>query len=177
MRKFLKFIIISIIILPAAAWLTSVAYGQTSADSALPDVRIEAAPLSAAPSATFYGNAIGSVTPGDLFYVDSVNSTPDISVNLYITNADQLIHYLRYLTLKVAVYCQNPEGQWERLLLTDGSAYPDTFLTLRNGLVTFNLPGAARYKVAVESGCFYCLSFRSNGEEIMPLFYLELDSA
>ena len=181
MRRLIKVILVTIIIMVTASWLTSIAYGHTSDSTPLnattePGVTVAAAPLADAPSATFYGNAIGTITSGDLFYIDSANVTQDISVTLYITNVDNLIHHFKFLTLKVAVYYEVGEGQWERALLIDGSAFPDIFLTIRNGLVTFNLPGLARYKVALDSGCYNCHPAGANIENITPLFYLEADS-
>ncbi len=181
MRKLIKIILIAILVTAAASWLTSVAYGHNN-DSIRLDgsinegIRVEAAPLEAAPSITCHGGAIGSVIRGDLFYIDSTNITQDINVNLTITNADELIHYFKYMTLKVVVYYEVGEGQWEKALMTDGGAFPDIYLTAHNGHVNFNLPGLAQYKVSIESGCFNCYPAGTSGGSAAPLFYLEAES-
>lgn len=176
MWKVLTSILIIIIILFFVPRLVSAAYGQTAGNTGEPAIRVEAADPSVAPSAEFFGKAIGGVKPGDLFYVDATDSPRDVSVSLYLTNSDELIHYLRYLTLKVAVYVEDGHGRWIKLLL-DGSVFPDTYITLQNSPVNFILPGLARYKVTVNSGCYYCLSVGPDGRDMSPQFYLEAEPA
>jgi hypothetical protein len=152
--------------------LTSIAYGQTNGNEGKPAVQVTAAGSSAAPSAEFFGKAIGSVTPGDLFFVDAAGNPGEITLSLYITNTGELIHYLRYLTVHVAVYVEDSPGQWTKSQI-NGEKPPEIYLTLQNSPVTFTLPGGARYKVAIDSGCFYCLSAGNAGESIIPRFYLD----
>jgi len=171
-RKIATFILIIITAIFFIPRLTAIAYGQTNGDEGKNAVQITAAAPSAAPSAEFYGKAIGSVTPGDLFYVDAAGSPADFTLRLYITNTDELIHYLRYLTLRVAVYVEDSNGQWTKPQI-DGEESLETYLTLQNSPVTFTLPGGARYKVSIDSGCFYCLSAGNAGDNITPRFYLD----
>ncbi len=154
------------------SWLTSTAYGQTNGDTEQAGIQVQAAPPEALPIVDFIGNAIGGVTGGDLFYIDAAGSPLDISLELYITNPDELIHYLRYLILKVAVYVEDTGGQWRQIISQNGTALPDTYITLQNSPVNFTLPGLARYKVTIESGCYHSLPFRPNNDEISPSFYL-----
>ncbi|OGO17634.1 MAG: hypothetical protein A2Z15_01500 [Chloroflexi bacterium RBG_16_50_11] len=175
MRKVLRFILIFVLILLVASWAIPVAYGQTNGDTKPAGVSVEAAPIANAPAVSFIGNAIGGVTAGDLFYINSTSSPIDMSVDLYITNSDELIHHLRYLILKVAVYVEGIDGQWQPITSMDGMVVPDTYITLKNSPVTFILPGTARYKVAIESGSYYCLPFHSNSGEIAPQFYLNVE--
>jgi len=172
MRKFVTFILVIIIALFFVPRLTSIAYGQANGDVGKQAVTVTAADPSPAPSAEFYGKAIGSVTPGDLFYVDAAGNPADITLNLYITNTGELIHYLRYLTLQVAIYVEDSNGQWIKPQIND-EEYPEIYLTLQNSPVTFTLPGGAHYKVAIDSSCFYCLSASNAGENITPRFYLD----
>jgi hypothetical protein len=179
MRRLLKIALVAILIMAAASWMTTIAYGHTNAETlnadVQPDIRVEAAPLVDAPAAAFYGNAIGGVTAGDLFYVDSTNVSQDIYLNLYLTNTDELIHVFRYLTHKVGVYYEVAEGQWEKAPAIGGGDLPYTLLTMRNGVATFTLPGLAKYKVTIDSGSFNCHPAGPAGENIAPLFYLEAD--
>jgi hypothetical protein len=172
MRKTATFIFILIIALLLVPRLTSAAYGQANDYEGNRTVLITAADPTTAPAAVFYSKAIGSVAPGDLYYADATASTTDITLNLYITNTDELVHYLRYLTLRVAIYVEDNNGQ-RAAPQTGNGEITETYLTLQNSPAAFTLPGGARYRVAVVSGCFYCLSAGSSGYNITPLFYLE----
>lgn len=172
MRKTLKFFLLILMLLLAASWVTSIAYGQTRGDASQTDIQVEAAPPEASPKADIFGNAIGGVTAGDLFYVDATGIPLDISLDLYITNPDELIHYLRYLILKVGVYTEDTDGQWQQITSLNGVALPDTYITLQNSPVNFILPGLARYKVTIESGSYHCFPCRHSSGDISPAFYL-----
>jgi hypothetical protein len=154
--------------------LAPYAYGAGN-DHEYETVHIEVADRTAVPSATFFGRAIGSVTPGDLFYIDATTNTHDISVNLYLNNAHELTPYLRYLILKVGIYSEGGNGQWQKASLGNGNPVPDTFITLRNSPVGFTLAGGAKYKVTVNSGSFYCLTANINGGITPPQFYLTVE--
>ncbi len=169
MKKNLFFIVLAILLL--TPWPVAYAYNNNAMASQGP-VLIEAAPSSVAPHMQVFGKAIGGVTAGDLFYVDSANSTADIPVTLYITNTDELIHYYRYLTLRVNVYVQTGAEQWERVADNGEEFIPETYITMQNGQVSFTLPGYARYKVAIDGGCFYNFSVPDDKDKIMPRFHL-----
>ncbi|OGN98498.1 MAG: hypothetical protein A2Y89_04260 [Chloroflexi bacterium RBG_13_51_18] len=173
MRKIFLFILIIVATTLVASWLIPVAYGQTNGDTEQADVYVEAAPPETAPTASFFGNAIGEVTAGDLFYINAISSPADMSLNLHITNSGELIHYLRYLILKVAVYVEDADGQWQKITSQDGIVLPDTYITMQNSPVTFILPGLARYKVTIESGSYHSLPFPSDNG-FAPLFYLDV---
>lgn len=181
MRKVVIIILAIVAVMSVGSWLTSTAFGQNNDNAALAgtdansEIKVEAAPPEAAPAVTFFGNAIGGVDGGDLFYVSANNSPLDISVDLYLTNADELIHYLRYLILKVAVYVEDGEGQWQPITTQDGITLPDTYITLQNSPVNFTLTGQANYKVTIESGSYNCLPARPDREDVSPLFYLEAE--
>jgi hypothetical protein len=63
-----------------------IAYAYDSASAANVPVTIEAADASAAPQIEAFGNAIGSVSPGDLFRVDTSATMVDTLFTLYLTN-------------------------------------------------------------------------------------------
>ncbi len=139
-------------------------------------VQIVAAEPSAAPEWTAFGNAIGGVSnAGDLFYIDTSGESIDIVATLYLTNTDELSHYYRYLTLNVGVYVQTGADQWEPAVNGSGELIADTYLTMRNGRVSFNLPGYAKYKVTIDRGCFYCLPAGTDEGSASPKFYLTLE--
>ena len=153
-----------------------VAYAYDNAMAGEEPVQIEVAGSSVAPSWSTFGGAIGGVTnPGDLFYIDTTNSTTDILVTLHLTNAEELIRYYRYLILNVGIYVDNGIDQWEPAAATNGETLPDTYITMRNGKVSFGLPGYARHKVTVDSGSYYCFGNSSNGGSGSPKFYLTVE--
>ena len=153
-----------------------VAYAYDINAAAEEAIRIEPAEASAQPSYTVFGRAIGGVTnPGDLFYIDATNYTTDIKTTLYLTNAHELINCYTYLIFKVGVYVESDDGEWEWATGSNGEQIPETVISMRNGQSSFLLPGYAKYKVAIDSGAFYCTSARSDGSGLSPQFYLEAD--
>ncbi len=158
-------------ILLLAPWPAACLY-----DGAKPEpeaVKIEAIQPSSAPSWKVYAGVIGGVTsPVDLFYIDITNNAADVLANLYLTNADELSHYYRYMILKVGVYRQTG-ADWQKAVKSNGEPFPDTYLTMENGRVSFTLPGYARYKVTIDSGSFYCFRTPADGSDISPRFYLD----
>ena len=156
-------------------WLTSYAYGAGDGRAGDEAVHVAAAEPMKAPSVTLFGKAISSITPGDLFYIDATASPHDITVNLYLTNTDELIHYLRYLILKIGIYFENSDGLWQPASLPDGNPLPDTFITLRNSPVSFTLDGDTKYKISIDAGSGYCLAANNNGDNPSPQFYLTVE--
>jgi len=172
MKKSLIFIFLSILLL--APWPVAYAHESTMAGELMP-MEITVAETSAAPSFDVFGSAIGGVKPGDLFYLDSEGAM-DTLVTLHLTNADELIHYFRYMIFRVGVYVQVGENGWERATLSDGEPVPDVCLTMRNGRVSFMLPGYSRYKIAIDGGSFYSFSTdASDGGAASPNFYLTVE--
>ena len=169
MRK--KFILPLLAVLLLTPW--PVAYAHDIALAGQEPIQVEAAEISAAPSWNAFGRAIGGVTtPDDLFYIDATNNPADISVTLHLTNAEELVHYYRYLILNVGVYFQTSIDQWEKATIVNGELIPDTYITMRNGAVSFTLPGYAIYKITIDSGSFYSFGTAADGGSASPQFYL-----
>ena len=168
-NKWIKRFFPLIVLLLLAPW--PVAYAHSYDANAMGEqdgVRMEAAEVSAQPTWTAFGKAIGGVTSGDLFYIDATDNPADIQVTLYITNARELIGCYRYLILEVGVYAESDTGEWEK-------ASTDTFITLRNGYVRFTLPGLAKYKVTIDGGSYHCTTTDIDSGSLSPQFYLEVD--
>ena len=167
-NKWIKRFFPLIVLLLLAPW--PVAYAHDISDGVLGEetVRMEAAEASAQPTWTAFGKAIGGVTSGDLFYIDATDNPADIQVTLYITNANELIGSYRNLILEVGVYAESDTGEWEK-------ASTDIFITMRNGQVSFTLPGYAEYKVTIDGGSYYCTTANSDSGSLSPQFYLEVD--
>ncbi len=177
MWKILRFALVLAVLLLLGPQLTSLAYGESPRSSGEDGIEVVAAAPPATPEMTVYGHAIGGVIPGDLFYVNAAGSPRDILIRLYITNAEVLISYFRYLNLKVVVYYEDEYGRWSSTALQDGRPPPDTYLTLHNSPVSITLPGYSRYKIAVDSGCYYCINAGTVGDNISPQFYLTAEQA
>jgi len=136
---------------------------------------VEVAEPSARPSYTAFGRAIGGVSnPGDLFYIDATGSASQIKVTLYLTNAQQLVRHYQYLILNTGIYVENDEDEWERATASDGTPIPKAIISMQNGRVSFLLPGDARYKIAIDSGCFYCHRAPADSSSMSPQFSLEV---
>jgi len=158
-----------------APWPIAYAYDNGVTDPR--GVQIEKAEPSATPTMNVFGRAIGSVNTGDLFYVDNRDSSVDTVATIYLTNADELSHHYRYLTLKLGLYAQNNDGAWDKPFPPGNQPIPDTYLTLRNGQVDFMLSGYTRYRITVEGGCFYCFTGNADSRRLAPQFYLTVEQA
>jgi len=153
-------------------WPVAYAYDAGVVDQE--SVRITAAEPDAAPGWKAFGGAIGGVTPGDLFYIDGTDSPVDRLVTIHLTNADELVHYYRYMILDIGVYVLTGSSQWERANIVNAEMSQDYYLTMRTGWVSFIMPGDAKYKLTIDGGCFYCFSTSDNGG-ISPKFYLTME--
>jgi len=154
-----------------------IAYAYDVSDGVIGEqdsVQIEIAEPSAKPSYTAFGSAIGGVNPGDLFYIDATNNTADIVATLYLTNAQDLINHYTFMILKVGVYVES-NGEWEKATGSNGKLVSDTILSMRNGQVSFLLPGYAKYKITIDSGSFYCTNANGDQGSLSPQLYLEVD--
>jgi len=167
-NKWIKrfFPIIALVLL--APWPVAYAYDYTNGPASQNAVQIETAEASAQPTWQVVGKTISGVTPGDLFYIDATNNGADIQTTLYITNTQELVHNYRNLILKIGVYAETSSGEWEQVPA-------DTFITMLNGLVSFDLQGMAKYKLTIDSGSFYCTTTNAEGGSLSPNFFLEVD--
>ena len=175
MKNTMKWLFPFIVLAVLAPWPVAYAFDASDGMIGQDAVRIEAADPSAAPDWQVSGGAIGGVTPGDLFYIDATDNTTDIQVILYITNTSELIHNYSYLMLKVGIYVETGEDEWKQTAQWNGEPTPDTFITLRNGQVSFTLSGYANYKVTIDSGNFNCITTNADGGSLSPQFFLEVD--
>ena len=172
--RFIKKIFPLLAILLLTPWPVAYAHDPDGALAGQDAVPIEVAKPSLAPSMSVFGGAIGGVRPGDLFYVDATEAT-DITVNLYLTNARELIGGYRYLILKVGVYVEGASGEWGEASTAYGEPIPETFITLRDAQTSFILPGCAKHKITIDSGSFYCTNTNVDGGSLSPQFYLTVN--
>jgi hypothetical protein len=166
-----NFLVVLIAALLLAPW--PIVYAYDGVDAASGNPVIQSALPEYGPAINAYGNAIGKVTRGDLFYIDMTGIQADGNYQLMITNVDELVHQYRFLNMKVGIFAQGQdENHWVRLTSADGGNLPDIYITMFTGMVDFNLPGGARYKVVIETGCFYCYGFGDESKVVSPAFYL-----
>jgi hypothetical protein len=156
-------------------WPVTYGYEASRASAAQELIQITAAETSVQPTWTAFGKAVGGVTAGDLFYIDATDDPADINVTLYLTNTSELVHNYRYLILKVGLYSKVADGDWQKATGSDSKPLTDTFITMRNGQVSFTMPGYAKYKVTIEEGSFYCYGAKANEGNLSPNFYLEIE--
>ncbi len=80
------------------------------------------------------------------------------------------------MILKVGLYVDSGNGEWQPAYGVDGETVPDTFITLKNGYTGFTLPGYAKYKVTIDSGSSYCTDAGiDGGSSTSPQFYLAVN--
>ncbi len=175
-KKLLRRLFPLIAVLLLAPWPIAYGYSVSGAAAGQETVQVTVAEASAAPSCNVFGKAINGVKPGDLFYINTANQSSDIKVTLYITNTQELIHNYRYLILKVGVYVKDNSGGWIKAPLNDGNPIPDTFITLQNGHVSFDLAGNVSYKLTIDSGSINCITTNAEGGSLSPQFYMEVES-
>ncbi len=173
-NRVIKLIFPVIAVLLLAPWPVAYAYSYEGNFTGSGAIQIEAAEPSAAPSARAFGRSVSSITPGDLFYIDSTDSPADFLAALHLTNADEMARSYRYLVLNVGTYVEDDAGEGAQVSSYGGQPAQETFLTLLNGSVSFSLRGYARYKIAVDGGNFYWAT-NVGGGVTSPRFYLTVD--
>jgi len=165
-RKLLFGVILAMLLTP---WPVAYAYDD-GLDGNYP-LTVQEAEAAHAPQLEVYGNAIGSVTPGDLFLIDSSNTTMDTSFILFFTNVDEMVRSFRYMNLAIGIYADTGDGNWEQVA-TYGEGANELYLTMRTGSTEFTLTGYNRYKVTIDRGCFYSYPARADIPVAIPVFYL-----
>ncbi|MCK4858894.1 MAG: hypothetical protein KAT58_13050 [candidate division Zixibacteria bacterium] len=173
-NKMLKRIFPFIALLLLLPWPVAYAYDVVNDTADQDTIRIEIAEDSVKPSFTAFGKAIGGVPPGDLFYIDATNNPADIVTTIYLNNAQDLIGHYTFLILKVGVYVEN-DGNWEKAYGSNGELISEIVLSMRNGQVSFLLPGYANYKVTIDGGSFYCHNASGDDSTLSPQLYLEVN--
>jgi hypothetical protein len=161
-RKLLFTFIVALLLFPC-----TVAYAYDSAAASTSDGAISTADTASLPKFNIYGNAVGSVTPGDIFIIDNTGRESAASFTLYLTNADELIHNFRYMTLNIGIYSPAKTGEWLKVPVPES-----IYLTMQNAISCFSLDGSAKYKITIEKGCFYCYATGSEKTVALPEFYL-----
>jgi hypothetical protein len=115
----------------------------------------------------------GSITAGDVYYIDSTSYTGDVMVTLYLTNASALSCDYSYLDMQVNVW-EDSNGTCDQAVLADGSAIGTVFLTIPNGSTSFILHGNTTYCVTIDGGSYYCIDTDAAGGSLSPNFYLDV---
>lgn len=170
MRNRFRLLFPFLAVLLLAPWPIAYAYDNAAGDE---PARIIAVEPEAGPSGLVFGRARGNIKAGDLFIVDATTGTRDFTVIMNLTNVPELARFLSYLTLKVGVNYER-DGQWKKAPGVDGALLPETFITMQNAEVAFNLPKGSKYKISIDSGSFYCYISNAKAVVASPRFYLTL---
>jgi hypothetical protein len=165
-RKLVFTLVAALLLFP---WTVAYAYDAAAATG---PVAITAAGTASQPQFHAYRGAIGGVTPGDLYFIDSTGSDVDTVFTLSLTNADELSREFRYLTLNIGIYVLTGAGAWEKAPAGDSINGRDIYLTMQNAGISFGLAGGAEYKITIDKGCFYCYGTGADGNAVVPDFYL-----
>lgn len=167
-------IIILGVALLLAPWPIVYAWEGVNADTAVNASSITPADPATAPQIKAYGGAVGSVTPGDLFQVDNTGILTDTRYELLIANGNELISDYRFMNLKIGIFVQsdNTTDKWTKLNEFNGEQFHDIYITMFGEKVDFTLPGNAKYKVTIDTGCFYCYPVKPGSSISIPMFYL-----
>ncbi|HTY82365.1 MAG TPA: hypothetical protein VMB24_06245, partial [Dehalococcoidales bacterium] len=126
-RKILFAVVLAIFLVP---WTAAYAHNVANADT-IP-VDIQPAPAASQPAFNVFGNAIGSVIPGDLFFIDCSGNQADTEFNLYITNADALIKNYRFVNLQIGLYTEKESGAWQKITKSTGQSAEDFYITIQD---------------------------------------------
>ncbi len=163
-------------VLLLAPWPVAYAYDFNDGMVSPNGVRLEIAEAPSQPAWRVNRNAIGGVgEPIDLFYIDTADRAADTPVNLYLTNAEELIGRYRYMILNVGIYKEGSDGGWEKFSGPDYENMTEIFITLRDARVNFNLPGYGEYKITIDGGSYYLTGADNGAGGLSPRFYLTAD--
>ncbi len=166
-RKFLFGLLMAALLVP---WPVAYAYDGGAAAAGYP-VAVTPAAGDLTPQVTVYGAAFGSVGPGDLFYIDTANTTMDVSFILFFTNTDDLAATYRSLSVDIGLFAEDTGGAW--VPVTDyGPACRRLLMSIQHGSVEFTVSGYRRYKVSVTRGGYYAFPCRPGVPAAAPEFYL-----
>jgi hypothetical protein len=121
-------------------------------------------------------NTAGSVTHGDLYYVDTTGYTGDVLVTVYLTNAGMLVKDYTYLNFQVNVW-SGTSGAWIQGARADDSPIGSVYLNQINGSVSMVLLGDTKYCITIDGGSYYCISTSAAGGSLSPAFYIEVKQA
>lgn len=119
----------------------------------------------------------GSITAGDIYYIDTTSYTGDVIISVYLTNPDELHTDYSYLNMNVSVWFYDTD-HWAQASLSGGGTGDTSgkYLTLNNGYLSFIVAGNAEYCVSVDGGEYYCIDTTEDATHSLdPAFYMEVD--
>jgi len=112
----------------------------------------------------------GSITGGDLYYINPGDYNGRLLVTLYVTNVPELAGCYSYLNMKVQAY------KYDTTSNSYSTENLDLYLTLTNGYVSFILePGI--HVITIDGGSWYCFDADAEGGSLSPSFYIEVRQA
>lgn len=149
----------------------------------------------ASPSWSPSVDAAGSITEGDLYYIDVGTYTGDILVTIYLNNPAALLKNYSFLNMAIcaygAIYNETTSTwSWEGSPISQfmNGGY-NCYLTLTNGYVSFILKASettaasvadstnSYFAITIEGGSYYCISTTAEGGSLSPDFYIDIRQA
>ncbi len=120
------------------------------------------------PTWTVLNGTIGSITPGNLFYINATDVNEDLQVMLSMVNSNELISRYSFLLLKVEVYVLSG-SVWEEVNM------PEQYISMKSPHAKFPLAGLSDYRIFLSSGSFIGQRL-SNDISPSPTFFLKVES-
>lgn len=136
-------------------------------------------------------DAAGSITAGDIYYIDVGTYTGDILVTIYLNNPAALLKDYSFLNMAIGAYGAGYDSQASPTWTWNGSPitqfmtgiYYNYYLTLTNGYVSFILKASdtatdgtnSYFAITIEGGSYYCIS--TTAGDLSPDFYIDIRQA
>ena len=119
-------------------------------------------------------NQAGSITSGDVYYVDASTYTGDIRVTVYLINTGLLAKDYTYLNMELNVWAGS-SATWVQATPVNDTGNATGYLTLDNGAVSFVLQGSTHYCFSIEGGAYYCIDTTVDGtHDLSPQYYMNV---
>lgn len=141
------------------------------------------------PSWSPSASSAGSVTAGDIYYIDLGTYTGDILVTLYINNPTALAKMYSYINLAIVAYGTTSNNTaWASAPISQFKSgdYFTTYLGISTGYVSFILKNSDStteatsvhryFAIAVGGGSYYCISTTASGS-LEPQFFIDVKQA
>jgi hypothetical protein len=117
----------------------------------------------------------GTISAGDVYYVDCTGNAADVRVTIYLTNSGKLAKDYTYLNMKINVRGGESED-WTQATTVDDSIDATDYLTFDRGEISFILAGSTYYDIMIDSGDFFCANTLVDAtHDLSPEFYINIE--
>jgi hypothetical protein len=117
----------------------------------------------------------GTITAGDVYYVDCTGNASDVRLTIYLTNSGKLAKDYTYLNMQVNVRGGESED-WTQAVTVDDSINATDYMTFDKGVISFILEGSTFYCISIDGGDFYCANTLVDAtHDLSPKFYINVE--